>query len=488
MKLTSMNARAASIFSAALVMAATLTASAASLTITNVKGQPLSDARVMIGMHENVPFPGNILTTDAQGQVQIPAQWTDAQAVTIDANGYVLATFFARLPQDATLAVNETPSNSRYELHGKTTNFSGMDSSYGYGHVGLIYPAVSRSKAATFQLSNVISPISDTISIMGKHVEVPSNLTFPSQTVTYILPIHLDKPDYRFYLPESRNWKMVASHLKFPVQKVVDEIRGGKSIFDVLNDFELVEASVKDVNVGRGSTSRSLPVNEIDFGHSVSLTAPGFDSHFNMLTFSMAENSGLFYMTDLKRLMPHGKMRLNTVSNNTRGILISVLTRADQKISADFAMMRPTTGAQIEEASVVITPANRSQAFEFLPIVRPPQLRGKTLVLAPPAHSVSGIDATLTYAALSKVEIAGSGKLKLEKKTPQWELYATDWASSLELPDMPVTRRHLDMTDYSAPMRWEALFGGQPTGAPKAAVGPDTLEKVSHVTRSAVDL
>ena len=487
MNLTSLTARTASVLCAAVILTGAFAVNAASLTITNVKGGPISGARVMIGMRENVPFPGNILTSDAQGHVQTPVQWTDSQPVTIDANGFVRATYFGRLPQDATLALNETPQNSHFELRGQTTNFTGMNSSPGYGHVGLIYPAISRSKAASFQIANLISPVSDTISIIGKHVDVPSNLTFPSQTVTYILPIHLDKPDYRFYLPESRNWKMVASHMRFPVQQVVDEIRSGKSIFDVLNLFEMVEASVKDVNVGRGSTSRNLPVNEVDFSHSIPVTAPGFDSHYNMLAFSMAESGGLFYMTDLKRLQPHGHMRLNSPGSNSHGLLVSVLTRADQKISVDYMMMRPTTGAQIEEGSAVIQPANHSQAFEFLPIVQPPQLHGKTLVLAPPTHSVAGIEATLTYAALSKVEILQSGKLKLEKKTPQWELYATDWASSLDLPEMPVTRR-VDATELLAPMRWEALFGGQPAGTPKATVGPDTLEKVSHVTRSAVDI
>ena len=484
MKLTSLTVRFASVLGASALLTTTLVASAITLTITTAKGRPISDARVMIGMGENVPFPGNILTTDAQGHIQTPAQWTDAQPVTIEANGFVRATYFARIPADGTFVVNETPASGRFELRGQTTSFSGMSSSQGYGHVGLIYPAVSRSKAASFQIANLVSPVSDTISIIGKKVEVPSNLTFPSQTVTYILPIHLDKPDYRFYLPETGNWKMVASHLRFPVQQVVDEIRSGKTFFDVLNLFEVVETSVKNVSVGRGSTSRNLPVNEVGFDHTIPVIAPSFDTHYNMLAFSMAESGGLFYMTDLKRVQPHGHLRLNTVSGNSRGLVVSVLTRADQKISADFMVMRPTTGAQIEEGSAVILPANRSQAFEFLPIVRPPQLRGKTLILAPPAHSVAGIEPTLTYATLSKVEIIQTSKLKLEKKTPQWELYANDWVSSLELPDMPVTRH----ADFSAPMRWEALFGGEPTGAPKAAVGPETLEKVSHVTRSAVDL
>src|SRR5438046_2111084 len=67
----------------------------ATVTVKSSAGTPIANARVMIGLRENVPFPGNVLTMNASGQVSTPAEkWNDPQPVTIDAPGFIRATYF----------------------------------------------------------------------------------------------------------------------------------------------------------------------------------------------------------------------------------------------------------------------------------------------------------------------------------------------------------------------------------------------------------
>jgi len=205
------------------------------------------------------------------------------------------------------------------------------------------------------------------------------------------------------------------------------------------------------------------------------VTAPNYDrSKFVMMSAALTEHTGLYYATDVKTLEPKQKLSLAAPQSNTGGLVVNVL-----RPTSDSAQQQGD-GAK-ENLSVVIMAANQSQAAEFLPSLRPPEVRNGQILIDPP-RSPSNLVPGITYAVLSKVELIDNGTTKLEKKTPQWELYAEEWPSSLTLPEMPEA-----VPPPAGSYRWTVSLGASTQGTEKTPAGPTALEKVSHVTRAAVD-
>jgi hypothetical protein len=92
------------------------------ILVTDRYGTPLAGAQVLIGQSVDNPFVGNFVTTDINGILTIPAQWTKAQPVTIEAPGLVRTTFMDTLPTAQALELNEADGRSNLEVGGQTTD------------------------------------------------------------------------------------------------------------------------------------------------------------------------------------------------------------------------------------------------------------------------------------------------------------------------------------------------------------------------------
>jgi hypothetical protein len=445
------------------------------LSVTGPTGAPIAGAKVMVGTRANVPFPGNLLTTDRNGQIRVPSAWSSPQPVTIEAAGFVKATFFGRIPQDASLRLSKAVSDQSHELKGIVGGYGNLPND-GWMDVGFVIPAIHRSQLNFFQAAALVSPEVDRFTVFGQSIEVPSNLTIPRQRETYVIPLTFEKPTYRIYLPETGTIPVTATHVKFPFREVADALRGGTPLIQLINKFQFLQTSIRNVAVGSGSTSQDLIVNEIKFDGQAPVKAPRYAPELTMISISLAETGNHYYITDAKKIEPGQQVSLvNPRSAAGRGVVVSVLGKFEDRT------LTTTNGESTDTFTAVTTPWARSQNIEFLAIPKAPEPRNKTLVLHPP-RTVLGVTPALTYAVLSKVEVLDKGTFKLEKKFPQWELYASDWASSLDLPDFPSTNAP------QGKQRWEVSFAGQSDGTGKPLPGPDALEKVSHVTRSVVDL
>jgi hypothetical protein len=440
-------------------------------------GAPIPAARVMIGTRENVPFPGNTLVADGQGLVVAPAQWTDAQPITIAANGYVRATYFARSPGALKFVLRKLINAGRYELKGKTTGFSDL-SKDGMADVGLVLPAFQRAQLSLLRLSGVISPDMDTLDILGTSVDIPSNISIPKQREDYIFPATLDKPQYRLYFDELVTWPIVAAHARFSFEDVVDSLHNGQAFIDVLNKISFTGASVKEVALKGSSTGFDLPVNEVQFQPLLKVQAPAFGPDFAMLAMPMVEQNGYYYPSDIKKFVSGERLDLSTPKMPFNGLLVSIIRSAEA----------PDVGADSEQLSAAVVPMAQNPTIAFLPVPKNPQFRSGTLVLNPPASVVPGIAPSLTYAILNKVEAIQKGSLQLEKKHPEWELYAEAWVKEFNLPQLPASFEDSSVSKKAEKHRWEVIFGGQAAASGQLEPGPAAFEKVSHVSRSAVDL
>ncbi len=449
-----------------------LKAVAGQVLVADINGAPIADATVMIGLRENVPFPGNVLKTDAAGMVAIPAAWVDAQPVTIEGAGFVRATWMSQAPMSQTptglaLTLRRKSANQRLEFKGKTTGFTNLTKD-DWADVGVVFPALRRDQLASLQVTDLISPEMDTIKIMGQTIEIPSNISIPKQDERYYFTVTLEKPIFRTYLKEARTWKMVATHARFPFEKTVDDLRAGKSFYDVLNYFEFKSATVADISVAGPSTSKDMSIADTKFNAKLDVAAPKFASKYTMLAVSVAENGGLLYPTDVKKLNS-GETRRLVAPAGVAGYLVGALRDTNA----------PTVGAAADALSAVITPNNQTTRFEFLDLPGAPKPRTGLLVLDPPKASVATVTPAATYATLNKVDKVTSGKTQLETKSPVWDVYSNGWAASMDLPDFP--------SKLTGTHRWEVLFGGAPNGT-TVQLGPNIIDGLTHISKSAADL
>jgi hypothetical protein len=447
------------------------TSATSQIAVLNALGQPIANAKILIGLRAGVPFPGNELVTGADGRVDLPAAWTDAQPVTIDAPGHVRATWLAQTPASVSLKLRRAITPQKLELKGQTSGFGNLQKD-GWVDVGMVFPALNRGQLASLQVTDLISPEIDTIRPgFGQTIELPSNITLPKQSETYVFPITLDKPVYRAFLHEPRTYTMVAAHARFPFEKVVDELRGGKSFYDVLNYFEFKSATLTPVNVTGRSQSQDLTVNKTKFSPALDITAPRFASNFAMLAVSVIEEQGLLYPTDVKSLSPQQKVRL-VAPPNAPGLVVGALRDSQA----------PTNGPEADAMSVVVAPNNQTSGFDFIDIPNAPKAvataSSTSLETHPPKVPTAAIDAAVTYAMLTKVDTIQSGKMQIDSKLAVWDVYAPGWVNRMELPAI---------TGLKGEHRWEVMFGAAAKGQ-SVPMGPGFAEAVSHVAKSASKL
>ncbi|MCB0386039.1 MAG: hypothetical protein KDD43_11650, partial [Bdellovibrionales bacterium] len=241
----------------------------------NEAGQPLVGAKILIGYDINDPFNGNEFVTDTSGLVNIPNDWKAALPVTVVSSGNVRTTYDNVAPTTTTLQVSMAEGQENLEVKGNTTEFGNLPRD-GMIDFGLVIPGFTQKKLLHFDISAVISPSVDTIRVAGQKLEIPSNLTLPSQTESYIIPIKLNKPRYRTYVRQEGQYKFFAMHGKFPFKKVIDDVRGGKSVFEVVNHFEFVGGGMTEVGVNKSGGRADMAVNLMGFNSSIPVKAPQY--------------------------------------------------------------------------------------------------------------------------------------------------------------------------------------------------------------------
>ena len=444
------------------------------LTITDTANNPLEGAQVTIG--DAGPSRGLTLMTDHDGHVAIPQTWRDPQAVTIEAQGFVKATYMALNPAVTTLQVRpqvESIGNptTRFELKGNSTGF-GKLSNDGIFDIGLVVQAIPRAQLSTISLQSLISPETDHMTVLGQSVDLPSNITIPDQTESYIFPLRFNKPAFRLYLPIGGAWQIASLHARVPFKATIDALQSGKQMVDIVNTFDFREGSVTPFNLTQPSTTQDLAVNAISFTKSLKFTAPPYDSALSLMTVSLANANGSYYPTDIKNVPPNGSVSMTAPAANQDGMVLAAFKKAGAK----------SVGAEADQYSAVVLPNNETRPVDPIRLVNSPQANQDQLILDTPIPS-NDIAPVMTYGVLSVVTAVTQGKLNIETKQALWDVYAPAWVMKLDLP-----KQTPPPIGANQKLRWEVGFSAQFTGQKSLPPGPGALEKITHVSRSAVDL
>jgi len=472
--------------------------SADRLSVVDEAGQAIPNASILVGFEAGNPFEGNVLTTDASGVASLPADWKDALPVTVQAPGFITSTLPVSLPGELTIQLIKSDAANEFEIKGVATGFPRLVQD-GKVDFALMIPALNRQNLLAFDLSTVISPKVDTISILGNDVSLPSNISLPQQTENYIFPIELNKPDYRVYLRNPGMQTLTATHGQFPLQRVVNDIRAGKSMFELINHFTFSEGGQKQLDVQGDLSGQDIAVNQTPFNAQVTVRAPAFPNTQQMVSLALVEQNGWLMPTDLKRVNANQSLNMKSygAAPTMFSFLVPLTAHAKAFANQPFSWFLPLlnlTGAPMPtdpeiaaqdftQLSFALQPAAGGVAPQFLPLIGKPQMNGNVLTLEVPVLP-AGLTPVATYMVMSEIEVTMIGNVSSEKRSRLWEVTSNAWLSQVELPKISFNKRP------DRVYRWEVMFMARPVNFVGAAA-PNSrvdLNTVTHVTRNALDI
>lgn len=435
------------------------------ISVRTLDDQPLAGAQILIGDALNAPFSGNFLTTNSEGQVEIPATWTTPLAVTVGAEGYIRTTYMGQAPGPLTIKLRRMATKSQNEIRGNTQGLPIADKD-GWVDFGLVMPAYSKADLLAFDINTVISPQNDRTSALGQDIDIPSNISVPKQSEKYgLFTVTLDKPLYRIYNGQTGIQRVFAARGRFPFKSTVKALLDGAEFYELINDFKINGGAIRDIEVKSGQNKLEMPTQELHFTESQSLTAPTFRADEIFLAVGLAKQSGYMVPTDVKRLTQGQKLGLNTLPGAQPLVLAILKKTADMKTNGD-------------RMSATILPFTAGSAPTMLPMIPDPSIAGDEILL-PKFNTIDGVHPLATYSILSNEEEVVQGTVKVKIMTAQWEVFAQNWLERIKVPQWPEAKF------TAGKKRWEVNFIGSQT-ASQAPLGAAMIEAATHVTHSSV--
>ncbi len=445
------------------------------ITVTTTEGQPVENAKILIGSKQNQPFVNNFFTTDSTGQVTIPALWVEPASVTVGSAGFMRVTYFMVKPQSLQFKLQPLVNTPQIELSGVAKNFGSLRQD-NKADFGLVMQAVSKADLFSFNINKLISPEFDNLSVGAFSAPVPSNITFPRQTESYVVPIELSKEQYRLYFKDKGTKRLYALHGQFPFRETIDQFRRRDRSTNIINSFNIVSGTMREIEI-LGPTQLDIPIDEMTFDHTETVVPPAIPPTANMITVSLFERDGLLYPTDMKKAINGRPFTLKSL-NKVNRVFISLL--------AKFENNKPD-GTIDEASSVEFVAQSPSHTPNFLNLIsQPTPQKGNPNVYGWTAENPllkKEIQPLTTYSVLSKVIKDGNSK-KIQR---EWEVYSDTWLKTMELPEWP----ELNFEDSASEShRWDVAFIGTNLPLPipvNAALGPDVSTYMTHVSANSVE-
>lgn len=435
------------------------------LKVMNELGEPLANAQVLIGAADGA-FPGNFGVTDQNGEFLVPADWTTTDMVTVDAPGYVRATYIGLNPESKIFTLKKK-FIAQVQLGGVTSGHP-IRNKDGLIDFTLVMSAMTRQDLLNFQIQKVISPLNDKLTIVGQEIELPANVSLPKQSENYFIGLTIEKPAYRLFFGDQGVQRVFAARGRFPFKTVVDGLRGDQEIFELINYFSITGGSIRDVNLTSEKNKLDIPVMDITFSQKKPFKAPKLEKSQVMVAVTVADNGGFLIPTDVKRLTSEQAVNLAVWGENPAFIAQVI------KNKTEFDPAKPG----IDRLSAILLPFDEKVTSEYLPLITNPATKANNVFVVPQVES--SLNKLATYGLISDVKVE-KGTDGILKKTPTavWEVYAPSWVTEIQLPDWKWSK--------TAPAtRFEVSLVGS-TSSDTIPLGPQMMEKATHVTRSSVD-
>lgn len=445
----------------------------AQIKVINQFGEPIAQAQILIGSAQGNPFRGNFIQTDKFGFAQIPKEWTTTEHVTVDAVGYIRLTLLNQKPGDMTLKMSTAYLAQRAEVRGEVTQLPVVNGDK-FIDFGLVIPAMTRADLLNFDLSQVISPINDTITVAGNQAQVPSNVSLPTQKENYIFNLTISKPVYRLMVPTLGQKRFFATRGKFPFKTVIDELRAGKPFYELINYFSITGGGLRETTVTGASTTLNIPGNEIDFKNTIQVeTAATLPDEVN-ITLAVSETAQTLIPTDIKKSTGGTSVTMASLAN-APAFVVSVNKRQTE-------FMASTPGADRMSASLM--PYRAGEKQKLLPLVANPAIttaNGYALTLppAPAANGIHPIGVSATISDLFEGPPAAGTTTPTITANHRWEVVGLGWDSQIQLPLWP-------LNSTATKKRVEINYIGSSTTS-QVNLDDSFIEAATHVTHASTD-
>lgn len=434
-----------------------------SILVLSALNQPVPHAQILVGTELNQPFAQNLLETDEFGIAIVPAEWQSATAITIQAEGFVRQTLLNQLPGDLIIKLKFKPLTSKPLLKGQVTQLPVVNGDK-QTDFSLVLPTVARKDLLSFSLDSVISAENDKITLVGQEVEIPSNVSLPTQKESYILPLTLSKPEYRLYAQQLGPQTFYALSGQFPFKPVVKEFMDGKKFYEVINQFNFTTGSMRDLNIVTGLNSLNIPSQDLKFSQKLTVKGSAAAEDEVVLSLAVNELNGQFVPTDVKQFNPSQEGQLKTL-NQASAYVVQLL-----KKKADFA----AKNAAFDRSTISILAYQPQAQAQFIPLLNQP-----TISLT--ARQQIRIDWPLPT-ALNKINaLAQSLMITSADGAPEWEVLGLGWEPVLTLPVFP-NANSADGTQNLMLKNIQLNLIGSLTHQ-SATLGDDLVKAATHVSQ-----
>lgn len=437
--------------------------------------EPVRDAQVLFGNALNDPFPGNYLQVDQNGVLPIPSAWKGEATVTVNSVGFMRQSYLDLQPQGQLFKMKRLILPNNFEVNGLTTGHALKDKD-DWLDVGLVMVPLSKEDLMTFDISKIISPLTETITVVGRKVEVPGNITIPKQKENYIIPITIEKPLYRISFSRAGDKSLYGLRAQFPFKKVIKELSSNTPFYDLVNYFSFLSSTTQSTNLTSPVTKLDLNLSDQLLNQKLSVQAPVFAEQQVMVSVLAMQMDGKWLPTDVKKFeSAQAKVMSAVTLENT--VLVSVL-----KNKSEFDFNAPG----FDRLSAVVKKAQEKENETFLPLIKDPRIvSSDEAELSLPATVPVQLQRLGSYAAVNALIRTkdSQGKVSTEVRK-QWEFYGQGWKEKIRLPLFPARLRGLDSKDR----RLEVMYiGSTDQRLNTEKIGTEFMEDATHITRSSVD-
>ena len=439
------------------------------IQVLNQFGQPIQNAKVLIGSAVGQPFQNNLFVTDKNGSILNLNDWTTNEHVTADAPGFVRQTLLTQQPGHIIIKLNPAQTSTKLTITGQVTQLPIVDRDKNIDF-GLVMAAMTRTDILNFDLNSVISPINDVMKVAGNTIPVPTNVSLPKQKESYIIGINIEKPEYRYFSQTSGTRRLFAAAGRFPFKTVVDELRTGKPFYDVINYFDLRGGGIRDVTSTSQTTTMDIPGNELEFTKSVSIASPNLNADEIFVALTASEVSGFLIPTGIRKMAANTTTTLNVLDNKP-AYTVNVIKRQSEFM---------TSGVGADRLSAALLPYSLNAKPNMLPLVNNPSVTNSDgyLIQMPTLNTVGGIFPLAVSAIISDIEISGPANSQTTNFIRKWEILGQKWPTQIQLPNWPL--------DTTTQKRFEINYVGG-LKSQTIDLGDELIKAATHVTHSSTD-
>ncbi|MFN7903881.1 MAG: hypothetical protein ACK5P5_01735 [Pseudobdellovibrionaceae bacterium] len=434
------------------------------IEVVDEKGQPLQ-AKILIGDKLGSPFPNNFISTAANGKLNIPAEWTSAQPVTIDVPGYVRVTQLDQEPATFRVVLRKQNPALNIELTGNTTGFQTKDND-DKADFGIVLSTIKKSDILAFSMSALVSPQTDAVSVAVTTINLPSNMVLPQQKEKYsFVTVNVNKPKYRSYFSEQGPKTVFLARATAPFKKAADAGQNKAPVYEIINLISITGGQIKQVSLTSDKTVMDMNAGEFTFTNKLNYRAPQMPSNQVVLAVSAAELENGFLPADVRSANSGESLSLNAFANTPAQMrFLSVLKNKNEFDPKVAGADRFSAGLQN---------ANMSAEVQLLPLLADPE------VVNPQVFNFTPPNSGALNPLASTVLISNENEAK-RASTPVWEVRARGWIKTLALPQFPQSAVREEL---AATGKVEMSFLAS-SGNVQAQSWDEVIQSTTHVTHS----